>query len=66
VPTTFTSTLCGDITTDTTITGNVLLGCQTFVKTGVTLTIDPGTTVYAETVDSGYTAPANWDASACT
>ncbi len=59
---------CGDITADETwrLADQHVLACQTFVKDGVTLTIEAGVTVYAETVDSGYTAPATCDATACT
>ena len=44
--------LCGDITTDTTWQpGPVyIMTCQTFVKSGATLTIAPGTTIYATPV----------------
>ena len=64
LPASYDSTLCGDITTDTSISGNVLLGCQTFVKTGATLTIAPGTTIYGETIASTYDASVVTDCTA--
>ena len=41
--------LCGDITRDRTLraSDNYFLTCQTFVKAGVTLTIEPGVTIKA-------------------
>ncbi|XRB16519.1 hypothetical protein RI054_13g63630 [Pseudoscourfieldia marina] len=51
-------TLCGEITSDRTISGEAFLTCQTFVKSGVTLTITAGTEIRASGVASGGKAPA--------
>ncbi len=62
----FDSTKCGDITAPETWSGNVNLACQVFVKAGATLTIAPGTTVYANAVDSGFSAGTACTPEACT
>ncbi|MAQ42875.1 MAG: hypothetical protein CMG25_00040, partial [Candidatus Marinimicrobia bacterium] len=50
----------GDIESDETWSANDyhLLTGQTFVKSGVTLTIEPGTTIYANEDDGFGLAPA--------
>ena len=53
--------LCGDITADTTWSYGYLyvLSCQIHVKNGATLSIQPGTTIYAAPVDgAGVVRPA--------
>ena len=52
--------ICGDITTDTTwMPGPIyVMTCQIFVKSGATLTIGAGTTIYATPVDTTGVAPA--------
>ncbi|HDP67738.1 MAG TPA: T9SS C-terminal target domain-containing protein, partial [Candidatus Marinimicrobia bacterium] len=52
--------ISGDITTDTTWTADTdyLLVGQTFVKSGVTLTIEPGTVIKSEADDGTGLAPA--------
>ncbi|XRB03965.1 FlgD_ig domain-containing protein [Pycnococcus provasolii] len=47
------SLLCGDITSSRTISGVVFLNCQTFVASGVTLTIQKGTTIKASGSTNG-------------
>lgn len=51
--------LCGDITSDTTLTADntYFLTCQTFVKSGATLTIEKGTTIKALKDDGLGKAP---------
>ncbi|CAD7699606.1 unnamed protein product [Ostreobium quekettii] len=52
--------LCGDIEVDMTLfaVDDVELTCQTFVKSGATLTIEGGTTIKAVEVAEGFDAPA--------
>jgi hypothetical protein len=52
--------LCGDISADADLvaTKSYFLTCQTFVKSGATLTIPPGTTIYATPADGAGKAPA--------
>jgi hypothetical protein len=53
-------TLCGDISSnlDLVATKSYFLTCQTFVKDGATLTIPPGTTIFATPADGAGKAPA--------
>eukprot|EP00218_Dolichomastix_sp_CCMP3274_P008998 CAMPEP_0170136000 /NCGR_PEP_ID=MMETSP0033_2-20121228/2901_1 /TAXON_ID=195969 /ORGANISM="Dolichomastix tenuilepis, Strain CCMP3274" /LENGTH=187 /DNA_ID=CAMNT_0010371649 /DNA_START=18 /DNA_END=578 /DNA_ORIENTATION=- len=50
--------LCGDVTSSQSVSGEVFMTCQTFVKSGVTLTIGAGTTIYAYADDGEGLAPA--------
>ena len=53
--------LCGDITANKALIASItyIMSCQVFVKNGVTLTIAPGTTIYALPVGQGTAgAPA--------
>ncbi|GAB5360413.1 hypothetical protein AAMO2058_000625800 [Amorphochlora amoebiformis] len=54
------SILCGAITKDTTLVSSLVyfLRCQTFVRSGATLTIQPGTTIRAYQEDTNGKAPA--------